>query len=79
MTTNTDHSENADGTNSTETTLAVTAGVVRGALDRIEDDGDETRCEARVDETGRFYLEDPENPDEAYLWSRETIEVGVVR
>ena len=76
---NTDTNDSNKSTEAKSTNLAETAGVVRGALDRLEDDADESRCEARVDEAGRFYLEDPENPEEAYLWSRETINIEVVR
>lgn len=79
MSTDTNDTDNADGTNSTNTTLAETVGVVRGSLERLEDDQDDRDCEARVDETGRFWLEDPENTDEAYLWTRTTIDVEAVR
>ncbi|QLG47871.1 hypothetical protein [Natrinema halophilum] len=37
--------------------------------------GEPPRVESAVDVHGRFWLQDRENPDEAYLWSRETIDV----
>ena len=79
MNTDTNDTDNDNGSNSTNT-LAESVGVVRGALERLGlDDQDGRNCEARVDETGRFYLEDPENAEEAYLWTRHTIDVEAVR
>ncbi|MDQ2052925.1 hypothetical protein RBH26_21010 [Natronolimnohabitans sp. A-GB9] len=73
------HTEDGNGSNSTNPTRAETIGAIRALLDRLEEDDDEDyQCQARVDETGRFWLQDPAN-DEAYLWSRQTIDVEVVR
>jgi len=75
MTTNTDHDENADGSNST--TNAAPANYLQSVLGRLT--GEPPRVQSYVDETGRYRLEDRENPDEAYLWSRKTIDVEAVR
>jgi len=75
MTTNTDHDENADGSN--RTTNAAPANYLQSVLGRLT--GEPPRVQSYVDETGRYRLEDRENPDEAYLWSRKTIDVEAVR
>jgi hypothetical protein len=75
MTTNTDHDENADGSNST--TNAAPENHLQSVLGRLT--GEPPRVQSYVDETGRYRLEDRENPDEAYLWSRKTIDVEAVR
>jgi len=75
MTTNTDHDENADGSNST--TNAAPANYLQSVLGRLT--GEPPRIQQRVDETGRFWLEDRENREEAYVWSRQTIDVEAVR
>jgi len=75
MTTNTDHDENADGSN--RTTNAAPENHLQSVLGRLT--GEPPRVQSYVDETGRYRLEDRENPDEAYLWSRKTIDVEAVR
>ena len=75
MTTNTDHDENADGSNST--TNAAPENHLQSVLGRLT--GEPPRIQQRVDETGRFWLEDRENREEAYVWSRQTIDVEAVR
>jgi len=74
MTTNTDHDENADGSNSAQLTPA---NYLQSVLGRLT--GEPPRIQQRVDETGRFWLEDRENREEAYVWSRQTIDVEAVR
>ncbi|WP_436344473.1 hypothetical protein [Natronorubrum sp. FCH18a] len=78
---NTDTNDSNKSTEETSTNLAETIGVVRASLETIEDSDpvDERRCEARVDETGRYWLADPTNADEAYIWTRQTIDVEAVR
>jgi len=68
------HTEDDTGSNSAQLTPA---NYLQSVLGRLT--GEPPRVQSYVDETGRYRLEDRENPDEAYLWSRKTIDVEAVR
>ncbi|MXV62102.1 hypothetical protein GS429_08510 [Natronorubrum sp. JWXQ-INN-674] len=71
MYTDDNHTEDGNGTNSTN--LAETDDVVHSALETIEDETN-ADCQASVDETGYYILENPSNGD-AWIRTQDIAEV----
>ncbi|WP_226041541.1 hypothetical protein [Natrinema sp. DC36] len=68
------HTEDDTGSNSAQPTPQNHLQSVLGRLT-----GEPPRVQSAVDVHGRYWLRDRKNPDEAYIWSRQTIDVEVVR